>query len=189
MDKLHIAIAENLKKLRKDRKLSLDKISTLTGVSKSMLSQIERGESSPTVATLWKIATGLHISFTTFMESFDAGTVQINNNDLNPLKSDHGHFRIYPIFPFDKNMGFEILSIEIDGGSHSSSTPHEDGTEEFVTVYEGVLTLNVGSEEYNLHAGSSLRFHGNQKHCYSNPEKGIARFYNVIYYNNHSVIK
>ncbi len=48
--------------------MSLDNVANMTGVSKSMLGQIERGESSPTVATLWKIATGLHISFTALLE-------------------------------------------------------------------------------------------------------------------------
>jgi Predicted transcriptional regulators len=60
-------IAQNLKRLREERKLSLDRVAELTGVSKSMLGQIERGDSSPTVATVWKIANGLKVSFTTLM--------------------------------------------------------------------------------------------------------------------------
>ncbi|HCL78549.1 MAG TPA: hypothetical protein DIC53_01115, partial [Synergistaceae bacterium] len=57
-------VAENLKRIRSDRKLSLDGLAALTGVSKSMLGQIERGESSPTLQTVWKIANGLRISLT-----------------------------------------------------------------------------------------------------------------------------
>jgi transcriptional regulator with XRE-family HTH domain len=60
-------IASHLKSLRKSRGLSLDKTAQLTGVSKAMLGQIERGESSPTIATLWKIATGLSASFSSFI--------------------------------------------------------------------------------------------------------------------------
>ncbi len=59
-----LVLAENLKTLRANRKLSLDKVAELTGVSKTMLSQIERGESNPTIHTVWKIANGLKISFT-----------------------------------------------------------------------------------------------------------------------------
>ena len=66
MDAMSSRISENLRQIRKEKKLSLDSMAEQTGVSKSMLGQIERGESSPTVATLWKIATGLHISFTAF---------------------------------------------------------------------------------------------------------------------------
>lgn len=58
MDAMSSRISENLRQIRKEKKLSLDSMAEQTGVSKSMLGQIERGESSPTVATLWKIATG-----------------------------------------------------------------------------------------------------------------------------------
>ena len=53
-------IGPKLKKVRFDRGLTLDNVAEMTGVSKTMLGQIERGESSPTVATLWKLAGGLH---------------------------------------------------------------------------------------------------------------------------------
>ena len=69
MDAMSGIIAENLKRIRKENKWSLDTVSDMTGVSKSMLGQIERGESSPTISTLWKIATGLHISFRVFWNS------------------------------------------------------------------------------------------------------------------------
>lgn len=54
MDAMSSRISENLRQIRKEKKLSLDSMAEQTGVSKSMLGQIERGESSPTVATLWK---------------------------------------------------------------------------------------------------------------------------------------
>jgi transcriptional regulator with XRE-family HTH domain len=61
------AIAENLRKVRETRGLSLDQLAELTGVSKSMLRQIETGKSSPTITTIWKIANGLRISFTALL--------------------------------------------------------------------------------------------------------------------------
>ena len=60
-------VAENLKRLREERKLSLDAVAKCSGVSKSMLGQIERGVTNPTISTLWKIANGLKISFTSLM--------------------------------------------------------------------------------------------------------------------------
>lgn len=62
----HIALT--LKKLRQERGWSLDKAAEKTGVSKAMLGQIERQESSPTIATLWKIASGFQTSFSSFLE-------------------------------------------------------------------------------------------------------------------------
>lgn len=65
-------IASVLKEQRQKRGWSLDKTAAATGVSKAMLGQIERQESSPTIATLWKIATGLECSFSSFITSQDA---------------------------------------------------------------------------------------------------------------------
>ncbi|SIE94010.1 transcriptional regulator [Mycobacteroides abscessus subsp. abscessus] len=59
MDNIHKNIGENLRNIRRSRGLSLDMAAEATGVSKAMLGQIERGESNPTVTTLWKIASGL----------------------------------------------------------------------------------------------------------------------------------
>ena len=64
MEKLNFVISQNLKRIREDMHWSLDKLSQETGVSKSMLGQIERGESNPTVATVWKISNGLKVSGT-----------------------------------------------------------------------------------------------------------------------------
>ena len=67
MEQSIAAIASNLREIRDKRNLSLDQLAQLTGVSKSMLRQIETGRSSPTIATIWKIANGLRVSFTTLL--------------------------------------------------------------------------------------------------------------------------
>ena len=67
MEQLIDAISNNLRNIRKNRNLSLDQLAELTGVSKSMLRQIETGKSSPTIATVWKITNGLRVSFTTLL--------------------------------------------------------------------------------------------------------------------------
>lgn len=57
-------IAENLKTLRTERNLSLGQLAELSGISKVMLSQIEKGDTNPTINTLWKIAKGLKVPYT-----------------------------------------------------------------------------------------------------------------------------
>ena len=64
MEHLNQLIGENLKRLRAEKALSLDAVAKLSGVSKSMLGQIERGEVNPTISTMWRIASGLKVSFT-----------------------------------------------------------------------------------------------------------------------------
>jgi transcriptional regulator with XRE-family HTH domain len=69
MEEPTLVVAQNLRRMREDKKLSLDRLAELTGVSKSMLGQIERGESSPTISTIWKIANGLKVSFTSLLNT------------------------------------------------------------------------------------------------------------------------
>ena len=66
MDNLNIG--QRLKAARQNRNMTLDGLAEITGVSKPMLGQIERGRSSPTVNTLWKIATGMKIPFSSFFQ-------------------------------------------------------------------------------------------------------------------------
>ena len=56
-------VAKNIRRLREESKLSMDELSKLSGVSKSMLAQIERGEENPTISTLWKLSNGMKVPF------------------------------------------------------------------------------------------------------------------------------
>src|SRR6185312_6632526 len=101
MEEIHLVIARNLKALRESKKLSLEKVAELTGVSKTMIGQIERGESTPTITTIWKIANGLKISFTSLINNPQPDTMVIVRSDIQTLTEDNGKYRIYPSFPFD----------------------------------------------------------------------------------------
>ena len=177
---------QNLGKSETDsegKKLSLDSMAEQTGVSKSMLGQIERGESSPTVATLWKIATGLHISFTALLEGRQTETQLIRKGEVSPLLSDEGRFRLFPFFPYDAERRFEMLSIELEPGTRSESVPHEDGTEEFVLVFEGALRLTVDGVEYVVEAGEGIRYLANKPHIYECHGTQKTKICMVIYYD------
>lgn len=182
MDAISSRISENLRQIRRGKKLSLDSMAEMTGVSKSMLGQIERGESSPTVATLWKIATGLHISFTALLESRQAETQIIRRDEVAPLLSDEGRFRLFPFFPYDDERRFEMLSIELEPNTRSESVPHEDGTEEFILVFEGALRLTVDGAEYVVEAGEGIRYFANKPHIYECYGTQRAKICMVIYY-------
>lgn len=182
MDAMSSRISANLKRLRNEKKLSLDSAANMTGVSKSMLGQIERGESSPTVATLWKIATGLHISFTALLECEPMETEIVQKEDVHALLSDEGRFRLFPFFPYDDTRHFEILQIEMDIGSRSCSSPHEDGTEELILVSQGTVCITVGEQQYIVETGNGMRYFANQPHIYENVGDCMANIYMVIFY-------
>lgn len=177
-------VANNLKGIRKDRKLSLDKVAELTDVSKSMLGQIERGESNPTIHTIWKIANGLKVSLTSLIVAKKLEILLVRKEDISPIIEDRGKFRLYPMFPFDDERRFEILNIEIDPGSLSTSEPHEENTIEHLTVHEGELTLRINEEEYKIKAGDGIRYFADQKHSYGNLTEEMIKLSMVIYYPN-----
>lgn len=185
MPDMNAVIAENLRELRRTLRLSLGEVSERTGVSKSMLGQIERGESSPTISTLWKIATGLQVSFTSLMERAEQGTHILREADMTPVVSDHGHFRLYPVVPAHRDRSFEIMDLELDPGAVSRSRPHADGTEEFVLVYAGTLAVELGedgAERYEVPQGSVIHYRADRSHTYRNVSPGVTRAVMVIHY-------
>jgi len=111
MENMQLILASNLRRIREERRLSLDKVSELTGVSKSMLGQIERGESNPTLQTVWKIANGLRVSLTDLTEVPRSETVVISKEDISTIVSDNGLFRVYPVFPFDGRLDLRFWPL------------------------------------------------------------------------------
>lgn len=108
-------LASTLKNLRHTRGLSLSQTAEKTGVSKAMLGQIERNESSPTVATLWKIATGFNVPFSLFLAP--------SSPPLQPLYSPPlQEMQVEPLFPFNPQLGFDYFSIKLTP-VHSVSLP------------------------------------------------------------------
>ena len=95
-------IAQHLKALRKAQGLSLDSVARLTGVSKAMLGQIERQESSPTISTLWKIASGLNASFSAFFATSSDERASDENFPEDP------NMKVKAIFPYRDDTRMEV---------------------------------------------------------------------------------
>lgn len=182
MKDLNLIIGNKLKDIRNKRNLSLDEVAKLTGVSKAMLGQIERGKSNPTVSTLWKIATGLKISFSLFIDEDQEDLKVIDQKDISPIIEDNNRMKLYPIFPFDANKGFEIFTIELEPDCNHISTPHNEGVEEYIIVTEGQIEININSKKFILEKGNSMRFMANCHHSYKNINQGRSVFQNIILY-------
>ena len=182
MKALNLIIGNKLKDIRNKRKLSLDEVTKLTGVSKAMLGQIERGQSNPTVSTLWKIATGLKVSFSLFIDENQDDLKVIDQNDISPIIEDNNRMKLYPIFPFDANKGFEIFTIELEPDCNHISTPHNDGVEEYIIVTEGQIEININDKKFILKNGNSIRFMANSPHSYKNISQERSVFQNIILY-------
>ena len=98
MDQMNQIVAKNIKRLREERKLSMDELSKLSGVSKSMLAQIERGGGNPTISTLWKISNGMKVPFDALTVRPKSPYELVKTSDLQPLLEDGGKVKNYSIF-------------------------------------------------------------------------------------------
>lgn len=182
MDDINDVVAVNLRRLREERRLSLDAASLATGVSKSMLGQIERGVVSPTITTVWKIANGLKVPFTALMARPEKNIEVVERSSVKILLEDGGKFKNYPMFPLDASRGFEMYAIEMAPGARLDAEPHPEGTQEFIVVFAGALLVETEGEEFAVKAGDAIRFKADGKHAYVNPGKTQCKLSMVIHY-------
>ena len=177
-------IGHQLKQIRNDVGWSLSRAADETGVSKAMLGQIERNESSPTISTLWKIATGFHKPLSVFVN--DA----LITKDDECVRSTHISFTHHKhdlkariLFPFDPRFGFELFSIKLDPDQTHKSEPHDKGVIEHITVIKGNMEVKLNGEWKKLAEGDVLRFKADQPHEYRNTDKDTTtEFHNLIFY-------
>lgn len=172
------AISKNLRNIREKRNLSLDQLSELTGVSKSMLRQIETGKSSPTISTIWKIANGLRISFTSLLKKTEVA-VEVKpfrgekpiipgyeNSSLSPMTAGSEHARLFPLIPFDSQQAFETYYFELDPGIVCAGNPHGENVYEYVFVMSGHLKITVEGKDFEIKEKEFMQFHGSCSHEY-----------------------
>ncbi|MCU5775535.1 XRE family transcriptional regulator [Erwiniaceae bacterium BAC15a-03b] len=184
MQQLNQQLALTLKQLRAERQWSLTEAAARTGVSKAMLGQIERAESSPTVATLWKIATGFNVAFSAFIEPVltPAPVTVQRYRDLAAFSQASVGMRVVPLFPFDHQLGFDMFVVDLAPGAVSASSPHQPGVIEHVIVIEGQLELMVNDSWHQLAAGDALRFQADCAHTYRNATTENVRLHDLIHY-------
>ena len=183
MDTLVQIVAENLKNYRETRNLSLEKLSQATGVSKSMLSQIENGNTNPSISTLLKIASGLKISFAALLKERKSSMLIVDNAHMEPILSDDRKCRLYPLFPFESGKRFEIYYFEMEPGAHRVAEKClVDHVAEYVFVQQGLLKITVGENNSTVHADQSITFDATQQHEYINVGNKVIKAIMMLYY-------
>ncbi|MEM7345125.1 MAG: XRE family transcriptional regulator [Chloroflexota bacterium] len=180
-------IAKNLQSIRKEQSLSLDKLAELTGVSKSMLRQIETGKSSPTIATLWKVANGLRIPLTALLREENPEVIQKRFDEGTPIIGNSEGHRLLSLIPFDPDRSFEIYHIEIDTDAMLESEPHNGIPEEHIFVTQGCITLTIDNQLYKVEQDQFIRFRANRPHTYTNVGDQTARAIILIAYLSNEI--
>lgn len=178
----------NLKAARTNAGLSLSQTAELTGVSKTMLGQIERGESSPTIATLWKLAKGFHLPLTAFIEDMVQTTDRYAPAQIEPVRF-RGSIGFHTVFPFDPIFGSETFLMTLDPGHVHISNPHDIGVVEDIFVTLGEMEILLDNQWKPYRFGDGIRFRADQPHGYRNVSAEPAQFHNTMHYPKTSLFE
>ncbi|GHC15183.1 MULTISPECIES: helix-turn-helix domain-containing protein [Gemmobacter] len=163
---IHDRLAASLREARKARGLSLDAVAKLSGVSRSMVSQIERGESSPTVATLWNLTQALQVDFAGLLEGRPSGGIEVIRAGAAPVIAGRGSgVRIRILSPAEAVGEHEVYELIFQPGGALVSDPHSPGCREHLTVIEGALLVQSGEDEQALAVGDTARYAADRAHA------------------------
>lgn len=167
MDEINSRVAERLRALRKEAGMSLEELAGRSGVSRAMLSQIETLKTNPTIAVLWKIASGLGVSFSDLLGADAVPSVRISRvSEARYLYSADKNFRSRPLLSNVPGHRVEIYELSLEPGAVEAADPHPAGSFEQLIVTSGSLALTVGVEKYELAAHDALLFRADCPHRY-----------------------
>lgn len=175
-------IAHNLKTLRNERNLSISQLAKEAGISKAMLSDIEKGNSNPTINTIWKIANGLNVPYTKLIDHVEDETTLVKRTETMTQKGETGAYRVYCYFTTSPTRNFELFFCELDAHSENESIGHSTKAQEYIYVIAGTLVLETEKGEYEVQEGDSLAFDSSLAHTYINRSEVIATFLVINYY-------
>ena len=165
-DNILSLLPARLKEARTTQGLSLDAIAKLSGVSRSMVSQIERGESSPTIATLWNLTKALQVDFAGLLDGeAEADHVEVLRVDEAPTIDNMGEgCRIRILSPPEEAGQHELYEIRFNNGGYLDSQPHSRGARELVTVIGGEVKVTSGDSAAMLAKGDTARYAADVSH-------------------------
>lgn len=182
------AVGMNVHKERRKQQLSLETLAAASGVSKAMLSQIESGKVNPTVATLWKIAHALGVEFETLLQG-EGGRAK--RFDLNPAEritsftTDRSGTVFRVLSPIRMAEDLEMYLVTLQPGAEHHSQPHQDGTEEFLTMLSGEVEVTAGKNHAVLHSGDFLTYQSDVEHALINSSDHPAELYMIVRFPAH----
>lgn len=168
MDYLSHNIGINLNRIRKSKGFSLEVVAEQTGVSKSMLAQIEKGNANPSVGVLGKIVSGLRIEFNDLMQTPPLDSYLIHVDTSLPTKEVKGQYKVWTCFPIIDNNKMEVYRIDIEPGGIYISGGHGEKTREYISILDGVLTMELMDGIYQITKNDVFRFESDQVHRYRN---------------------
>ncbi len=166
-------LGKTIQRLRKAYNLSLSELSEQSGVAKSIISQIERNETNPTLATIWRLSQALDISIERFLVQSDEEPFfeKSSKGDTPILMSDDGKCRLAIIGWLKTVEWLQWYDFHAEPGGVLDSDPHQRGSIESLSVLEGELEVEVAGVVQQARSGETLRYRSDRTHIIRNTGK------------------
>jgi len=177
-------LGPSVRSVRKKRKLTLDQLSKLAGVSKAMLSQIEQDKVNPTVAVMIRIAAALQVPVADLLgEQRPHNVIRVipHDDEQYNFRSDPS-CSIRTLSPLELEKSIEFYRFSMAGGGEMASEPHFPGTEEIVHLAKGRLEVSSGGEVVEVSRGDSVHYRADVPHTLRNVGKGMCEGYMIVRY-------
>jgi transcriptional regulator with XRE-family HTH domain len=181
------AVGVRLQEIRKAKRLSLDELSKRAGVSKSMLSEVERNQANPTVAVLWRLARALDISLADFLseglvEKPAPALTLVPSHSIPVIRSTDGKCELRILGPIDLAGKLEWYELSIQPGGILASDAHEAGTREHLSVLRGSLQVRVAESDSVVRHGETTRYAADIQHAIFNAGKSMVKAILLVEY-------
>ncbi len=170
-DALSEKLGQTILRLRTADKLSLGELSEMSGVAKSMISQIEKNETNPSLATLSRLSLALKTSVEAMVSADESQDVLIEKlfvQDIPLLKSEDGLCELRIIGSVDTLQWVQWYDFRAEPGGILKSSPHPAGSVENLSILEGEVTVEIGSKRWTAKAGETIRYRGDFEHSLTN---------------------
>jgi transcriptional regulator with XRE-family HTH domain len=159
-------LGKTIQRLRKAYNLSLSELAEQSGVAKSIISQIERNETNPTLATIWRLSQALDVSIERFLVSSDEEPFieKSSKGDTPILMSEDGRIRLAIVGWLKTVEWLQWYDLQAQPGGTLDSGAHQRGSVENLSVIEGMFEVEVGGVIETARAGESLRYRCDRQH-------------------------
>ncbi len=175
-------VGERVRELRRGRGLTLEELAERSGVSRAMISKVERGEKNPTLVVAAKLAEGLGVTLSQLAGMEERREVVVVPRERRRVMRDpQTGFERQLLSPSFGGRGVEFIRNVIPEGATSGEfPPHRRGVEEYLAVEKGSLRAVIGGEEHSLGEGDALYFEADVSHRFDNAGDGECSYYLVI---------
>jgi transcriptional regulator with XRE-family HTH domain len=183
-DAINRHLGTRVKHLRGARGWSLESLATASGVSRSMLSQIERERANPTLAVTLRIARAFGLTLGELIEmpgAASAVTVIRANDHTYHYRSDKD-CRIRTLSPLNLEKDVEFYEVRLQPGGGLRSSPHFEGTREFLTLQKGRLRIESANDAEELSPGDSASYRADVPHALVNIGKAESIAFLIVIY-------